>query len=171
MNKIQKKYLPQFLGCHRFYWAWDIISDILAGFQSCEKHLYLNIFMTFLDWHVWAFPTNIVHAIYLILSTYRLFLKEHKKVNQIIKREIILRLGAQSVTLLSTLRDPTQLRRRQWEGKKLLKGFREFRTYFWEVDHPPCDVWKQKTQILIAHQKEDIERTQKSPAIRQKKFS
>ena len=29
--------------------------------------------------------------------------------------------------------------------------------------------WK-KTQILIAHQKEEIDRTQKSPAIRQKKF-
>ena len=30
--------------------------------------------------------------------------------------------------------------------------------------------WKQKTQITIAHQKEDIERTQKSTATRQKKF-
>ena len=30
--------------------------------------------------------------------------------------------------------------------------------------------WKQKTQICIAHQKEDIERTKKSTAIRQKKF-
>ena len=29
---------------------------------------------------------------------------------------------------------------------------------------------KQKTQILIAHQKEGIDRTQKNPAIRQKKF-
>ena len=39
------------------------------------------------------------------------------------------------------------------------------------VDHPLCDVWKQKkTQILIAHQKEEIDRTQKNPAIRQKKF-
>ena len=28
-----------------------------------------------------------------------------------------------------------------------------------------------KTQVLIAHQKEEIDRTQKSPAIRQKKFS
>ena len=31
--------------------------------------------------------------------------------------------------------------------------------------------WKQKTQILIAHQKEDIDRTKKSTAIRQKKYS
>ena len=46
----------------------------------------------------------------------------------------------------------------------------EHLTYFWEVDLPLCDVWKQKTQILIAHQKEDIERTQKSTATRQKKF-
>ena len=30
----------------------------------------------------------------------------------------ILRLGAQSVTLLSTLRDPTQLRRRQWATRQ-----------------------------------------------------
>jgi hypothetical protein len=29
---------------------------------------------------------------------------------------------------------------------------------------------KQKTQILIAHQKEELDRTQKSTAIRQKKF-
>ena len=38
------------------------------------------------------------------------------------------------------------------------------------VDHHLCDVWKQKTQILIAHQKEGIEQTQKSTAIRQKQF-
>ena len=35
-------------------------------------------------------------------------------------------------------------------------------SYFWEVDKPLWDVWKQKTQILIAHQKEDIDQTQKS---------
>jgi hypothetical protein len=29
------------------------------------------------------------------------------------------------------------------------------------LDHPLCDVWKQKTQILIAHQKEDIDGTKK----------
>jgi hypothetical protein len=33
---------------------------------------------------------------------------------------------------------------------------------FFAVDHHLCDVWKQKTQILIAHPKEDIDRTQKS---------
>ena len=39
------------------------------------------------------------------------------------------------------------------------------------VDHRLCDGWKQKKpQILIAHQKEEIDRTQKSPASRQKKF-
>ena len=58
----------------------------------------------------------------------------------------------------------------QLTNKKSFLGFRGFRTCFWEVDHPLCDVWKQKTQILIAHQKEGIDRTQKSPAIRQKKF-
>ena len=30
------------------------------------------------------------------------------------------------------------------------------------VDHPLCDVGKQKTQILIAHQKEGIDQTKKS---------
>ena len=30
------------------------------------------------------------------------------------------------------------------------------------VDHPLCDVGKQKTQSLIAHQKEVIDRTKKS---------
>ena len=32
--------------------------------------------------------------------------------------KIILRLGAQSFTLLNTLRDPTQLRRRQWATRQ-----------------------------------------------------
>ena len=32
--------------------------------------------------------------------------------------EIKLRLGAQSFTLLNTLRDPTQLRRRQWATRQ-----------------------------------------------------
>ena len=55
--------------------------------------------------------------------------------------------------------------------EKSFLGFRGFCTFFWEVDHSLCDVWKQKkTQILIAHLKEEIDWTQKSPAIRQKKF-
>ena len=32
--------------------------------------------------------------------------------------QILLRLGAQSFTLLNTLRDPTQLRRRQWATRQ-----------------------------------------------------
>ena len=37
-----------------------------------------------------------------------------------------------------------------YSAKKVRVGFRGFRTCFWEVDHPICDVWKQKkTQILI----------------------
>ena len=50
--------------------------------------------------------------------------------------------------------------------KKVSLGFRGFGTYFWEVEHPLCDVWKQKTQILI----DFLDWTQKSPASRQKKF-
>ena len=86
-----------------------------------------------------------------------------------------LRLGAQSVTLLSTLRDLTQLRGRQWatrqrhpffvahqkEGIYRPKKFHNSQKKFFAVDHPLCDVWKQKTQILIAHQKERIDRTKK----------
>ena len=36
-------------------------------------------------------------------------------------------------------------------GKKSSPWFKAFRTCFWEVDHPLCDVWKQKkkTQSLI----------------------
>ena len=41
---------------------------------------------------------------------------------------------------------------------------------FFAVDHPQCDVWKQKTQILIAHQKEGIDRTKKSSASSQKQY-
>ena len=33
---------------------------------------------------------------------------------------------------------------------------------FFAVDHPLCDVLNQKTQNLIAHQKEGIDQTQKS---------
>ena len=56
---------------------------------------------------------------------------------------MILRLGAQSVTLWNTLRDPTQLRRRQcaWTCYAMFE-------------------WK-KTQTLIAHQKQTIDRTKK----------
>ena len=36
--------------------------------------------------------------------------------------------------------------------------------------HCLCDIWKQKSQILIAHQKEDIGQTQNSSLVGQKKF-
>ena len=49
--------------------------------------------------------------------------------------EKILRLGAQSVTLLSTLKDPMQLRRRQWEGKNWLKGFKVELVVSKELNH------------------------------------
>ena len=52
-----------------------------------------------------------------------------------------LRLGAQSVTLLSTLRDPTQLRRRQFANRKQYPFF---------CSHVMFES-KQKIQILIAH--------------------
>ena len=55
-------------------------------------------------------------------------------------------------------------------GKKSFLWFRAFRTCFWEVDHPLCDVFKAKTKILTSNQKEDVDQTQKSTAIRQKKF-
>ena len=35
-----------------------------------------------------------------------------------------------------------------WQ-KKVSEGFRGFCTYFWEVDRPICDVWKQKLKFLI----------------------
>ena len=34
-------------------------------------------------------------------------------------------------------------------AKKSSLGFRQFCTYFWEFDHPICDVWKQKLKFLI----------------------
>ena len=37
-------------------------------------------------------------------------------------------------------------------------------------DHPYVMFESKKTQIVIAHQKEEIDRTQKSPDILQKKF-
>ena len=118
-------------------------------------------------------------------------------------------------------RNRSNQKKYSYSAKKVRLGFRAFRTCFWEVDHPLCDVWKQKkklkycssegrnrsnpkkysysakkvhlgfrgfclwflllttpyvmfkskkTQILIAHQKEEIDRTQKKTAIRQKKF-
>ena len=54
-----------------------------------------------------------------------------------------LRLGAQSVMLLSTLRDPTQLRRHQCACAC-------YAIFEWK-----------KTQILVAHHKERIDRTKK----------
>ena len=36
----------------------------------------------------------------------------------LVLKVFILRLGAQSVTLLSTLRDPTQFRQRQWATRQ-----------------------------------------------------
>ena len=48
--------------------------------------------------------------------------------------------------------------------KKAPLVFRGFCPCFWEVDHPLCDVLKQKTQILIAHQKEGIDLTKISTA-------
>ena len=35
--------------------------------------------------------------------------------------------------------------------KKVPLGFRGFCTYFWEVEHPLCEVWMTKTQIPNAH--------------------
>ena len=63
-----------------------------------------------------------------------------------------LRLGAQSVTLLSTLRDPTQLRRRQCATRQ--QPQKKF----------PYEL--KTNQILI----EFLDSTKKSPASRQKKF-
>ena len=54
--------------------------------------------------------------------------------------------------------------------KKFPKGLEDFVHVFGKLTTPSVMFLKQKTQILIAHQKEDIERTQKSTATRQKKF-
>ena len=48
------------------------------------------------------------------------------------------------------------------DSKKCLRGTREFGTYFLVVDHPY--IYKKKTQILIAHQKEGVDGTKKSTA-------
>ena len=61
------------------------------------------------------------------------------------KLKVILRLGSQSVTLLSTLRDPTQLRRRQW-------------------------ATRQQRPFFVAHQKEDIDGMKKVQLAAKKSF-
>ena len=55
-----------------------------------------------------------------------------------------------------------------YSDKKSSLWFRGFRTYFWEVDHPLCDVCNQKKLKLILI--EFLDRTKKSTASRQKKF-
>ena len=55
--------------------------------------------------------------------------------------------------------------------KKGPLGVRGFLTCFGEVDHPLCDVWKQITQILIAHQKARNRLDQKKFPSSQKKVS
>ena len=48
--------------------------------------------------------------------------------------------------------------------KKVRLETKGFCNYFWEVDHPLWDVcMEKKTQILIAHQKQRIDRTKKVP--------
>ena len=85
--------------------------------------------------------------------------------------QIELRLGAQSFTLLNTLRDPTQLRRRQWATRQQHpKGLEDFAHIFGKLTTPYGMFESKKSQILIAHQKEDIGRTQKSSLVGQKKF-
>ena len=54
--------------------------------------------------------------------------------------------------------------------KKFPYGLEHFVRVFGKLTTPSVMFLKQKTQILIAHQKEGIDRTQKNPAIRQKKF-
>ena len=54
--------------------------------------------------------------------------------------------------------------------KKVFYGLEHFARVFGKLTTPYMMFESKKTQILIAHQKEDIERTQKSTAIRQKKF-
>ena len=54
--------------------------------------------------------------------------------------------------------------------KKLPYGLEDFAPIFGKLTTPSVMFLKQKTQILIAHQKEDIGRTQKSSLVGQKKF-
>ena len=55
--------------------------------------------------------------------------------------------------------------------KKVQLGFRGFCPYFLLLTTPYVMFESKETQILIAHQKEDIDGTQKSTASRQKKDS
>ena len=55
-------------------------------------------------------------------------------------------------------------------GQKYSYGLEGFVRVFGKLTTPSVMFLKQKTQILIAHQKEDIDRTQKSSLSRQKKF-
>ena len=55
-------------------------------------------------------------------------------------------------------------------AKKVPYGLERFVRVFGKLTTPSVMFLKQKTQILIAHQKEDIDRTKKSTACRQKKF-
>ena len=73
---------------------------------------------------------------------------------------ILLRLGAQSVTLLSTLRDPTQLRQRQCASRKQHPFF---------CSHVMFESKELKFLLLVRRQ--GIDQTQKSTASRQKKYS
>jgi len=57
-----------------------------------------------------------------------------------------------------------------YSTKKVHLVFRGFRTSFLLLTTPYVMFESKKTQILIAHQKEEMDRTQKSTAIRQKKF-
>ena len=65
--------------------------------------------------------------------------------------------------------DPTQ-KSTAFRQKKFGQGLEHFARVFGKLTTPSGMFLKQKTQILIAHQKEEIDRTQKSTAIRQKKF-
>merc|ERR1712051_528583 len=55
--------------------------------------------------------------------------------------------------------------------KKFPYGLEHFVGVFGKLTTPSGMFSKQKTQILIAHRKESIDRTQKNTASRQKKFS
>ena len=74
--------------------------------------------------------------------------------------EFTIRLGAQSVTLLSTLRDPTQLRQRQCASRKQHPFF---------CSHVMFESKELKFLLLVRRQ--GIDQTQKSTASRQKKYS
>ena len=48
--------------------------------------------------------------------------------------------------------------------KKVQLETRGFCPYFCAVDYPLCDVWMEKTQILIADQREGVDLDKKSTA-------